>query len=52
LTAGLRLADYFEVVLEFEHCANTLSDDRMVFREQDSDPFHQNSMLRFTGLHQ
>ena len=40
LAAVLRFADHFKIVFQFEHLAETLAHDRMVFGQQNSDFFH------------
>ena len=45
LAAVLRFADHFKVVFQFEHLAETLAHDRMVFGQQDSDSFHKSVLV-------
>ena len=50
LAAVLRFAGHFEIVFQFEHLAKSFAHDRMVFRQQNSDSFHNNSRFDFSRL--
>ena len=50
LPAVLCFADHFEVGLQFEHLAQSLPHNRMIFGQHYSDTFHKNSRLGFSGL--
>ena len=42
-SAVLRFADYFKVVFQFQQCAKTFTNDRVVFGQQNSDSFLRHS---------
>jgi len=50
LGAVLRFAGHFEVVFEFEHLAKRLAHDHVVFRQQNSNSFHQSIYLAAVAI--
>ena len=52
LAAVLRFADDFKIVFEFEHLAETLAHDHVIFGEQDGDSFHGHLNVVVAGFFQ
>ena len=50
LAAGFRFADHFNIRFVFQQCPETLPDDLVIFRQQDSNSFHRPSDFGVSGF--